>query len=105
MIVAVVFLVYGVLLFIEAGVSYRNSRAKPTFIAGVSTGSIVVVAAVLILMNVPVAASIGFGVLLAMLGVFGSRYLKTRAFFPAGFMMIASLMTLFVLLRILKQSS
>jgi len=41
--------------------------------------------------------------LLAMLAVFGSRYLKTRAFFPSGLMMIASLMTLGVLLRILKQ--
>jgi len=103
MIVAVVFLVYAVLLFVEAGVSYRSSRVKPTFIAGICSGAIVVIAAVLILMDVPIAASIGFGVLLAMLGVFGSRYLKTRAFFPAGLMMIASLMTLGVLLRILKQ--
>jgi uncharacterized membrane protein (UPF0136 family) len=54
-------------------------------------------------MDVPVAASIGFGVLLAMLAVFGSRYMKTRAFLPAGLMMIVSLMTLVVLMRILRQ--
>ena len=103
MIVAVVFLIYSALLFVEAVSSYRSSRAKPTLIAGICSAAILVVAAVLILMDVPIAASIGIGVLLAMLGVFGSRYLKTRAFFPSGLMMIASLMTLGVLLRILKQ--
>ena len=104
MIVAVVFLIYAFLLFAEAGLSYSRSRAKPSLIAGIFSGAILIAAVVLMLNGVTVAASIGFGVLLAMLGVFGSRYLKTRAFFPAGLMMIASLMTLFVLLRILKQS-
>jgi uncharacterized membrane protein (UPF0136 family) len=103
MIVAAVFLVYAALLFIEAGVTYRSSGAKPTLIAGICSGAIVVIAAVLILLKVAIAASVGFGVLLAMMGVFGSRYVKTRAFFPAGFMMIASLMTLGVLMRILRQ--
>jgi uncharacterized membrane protein (UPF0136 family) len=103
MIVAVVFLIYAALLFVEAVSSYRSSRARPTHIAGICSAAILVVAAVLILMDVPIAASIGIGVLLAMLAVFGSRYLKTRAFFPSGLMMIASLMTLGVLLRILKQ--
>jgi len=103
MIVVVVFLVYAALLFVEAGVSYRSSGSRPTLIAGMCSGAIVVVAAILILLNVPIAASIGLGVLLAMLGVFGSRFMKTRAFFPAGLMMIASLMAMGVVLRILKQ--
>src|SRR4030095_14431619 len=58
MIVAVVFLVYAVLLFVEAGVSYRSSRAKPTLLAGICSGGIVVVAATLILIDVPIGASI-----------------------------------------------
>jgi uncharacterized membrane protein (UPF0136 family) len=103
MIVVVVFLVYAALLFVEAGVSYRSSGSRPTLIAGMCSGAIVVVAAILILLNVPIAASKGLGVLLAMLGVFGSRFMKTRAFFPAGLMMIASLMAMGVVLRILKQ--
>jgi uncharacterized membrane protein (UPF0136 family) len=103
MIVAVVFLIYAFLLFAEAGLSYSRSRAKPSLIAGICSGGVLIAAVVLMLNGVAIAASIGFGVLLAMLGVFGSRYLKTRAFFPAGLMMIASLMTLVALLRILKQ--
>jgi uncharacterized membrane protein (UPF0136 family) len=103
MIVAVVFLVYAAFLFAEAGWTYSGSRSKPTLIAGICSGLIIVIAAILILMAVPIAASIGLGVLLAMMGVFGSRYLKTRAFFPAGFMMIVSFATLGVLLRILRQ--
>jgi uncharacterized membrane protein (UPF0136 family) len=103
MIVAVVFLVYAALLFVEVGVSYQRLGSKSSLLAGICSGLILVVAAVLILLEVPIAPSIGFGVLLAMLGVFGSRYMKTRVFFPSGFMMLASLMTLGVLLRILKQ--
>jgi uncharacterized membrane protein (UPF0136 family) len=40
--------------------------------------------------------------MLAMMGVFGSRYMKTRAFFPTGVMMTLSLVALGVLFRLMK---
>jgi uncharacterized membrane protein (UPF0136 family) len=65
----------------------------------------VLAAAGLILMNqVSMGASVGMGVMLAMMGVFGSRYMRTRTFFPPGVMMTLSLLALGVLFRLMKSS-
>ena len=102
MIVAAVFVVYGLLVEIEALITYRQTGSKTTLFAGVASGMVVMVAAALLVLDVPIGASIGLGVILAMMGVFGSRYMKTRQFFPSGIMMTLSLMTLGVLFRLMK---
>jgi len=103
MIVAAVFVVYAVLLFIDAGVSYRRTGAKPSLVSGIVSGTLLVVAAVLIPLGVPIAASMGLGVMLAMMGVFASRYLSTKAFFPTGVMLLASVLALGALLGLLRR--
>jgi uncharacterized membrane protein (UPF0136 family) len=103
MIVVVVFVVYALLLFIEAVMTYGRTGAKPSFIAGLLSGVVALSAAGLVLVNnVSLGVSVGMGVMLAMMGVFGSRYMRTRAFFPAGVMMTLSLVTLGVLFRLMK---
>jgi uncharacterized membrane protein (UPF0136 family) len=103
MIVVVVFVVYALLLFIEAVMTYGRTGGKPSFIAGLLSGVAALSAAGLVLVNnVSLGVSVGMGVMLAMMGVFGSRYMRTRAFFPAGVMMTLSLVTLGVLFRLMK---
>ena len=103
MIVVVVFVVYALLLVIEAVMTYGRTGAKPSFIAGLLSGVVALSAAGLVLVNnVSLGVSVGMGVMLAMMGVFGSRYMRTRAFFPAGVMMTLSLVTLGVLFRLMK---
>ena len=103
MVVVALFVVYALLLFVEAVLSYGRNSAKPSFIAGLLSGVVVLAAAGLVLIEqVSLGVSIGLGVMLAMMGVFGSRYLKTRAFFPTGVMMTLSLVALGVLFRLMK---
>ena len=103
MIVVVVFVVYALLLFIEAVMTYGRTGAKPSFIAGLISGAIALVAAGLMLVNqASLGLSVGMGVMLAMMGVFGSRYMRTRAFFPTGVMMTLSLVALGIMFRLAK---
>lgn len=103
MIVETVFVIYGLLLFIEAVTSYYRGSGKPSFIAGLLSGILMLASAGLMLMNqASLGVSIGVGVMLAMMGVFGSRYMSTRRFFPTGVMMTLSLLALGVLFRLTK---
>ena len=102
MIVPIVFLIYALLLFAEAAVTYRKTQARQTRLAGFLSGALVIVAAVLVMMQVSIGVSIGLGVVLAMMGVFGSRYMKTRAFFPTGAMMTISLLALGLLFGLMR---
>jgi uncharacterized membrane protein (UPF0136 family) len=102
MIVVVVFVVYGLLLYAEAGMGYRQNGARSTLIAGIVTGTVVIAAAAFVVMQVPAGASVGLGVMLAMMAVFGSRYMRTRAFMPSGVMFVASLIALGILLKGLR---
>lgn len=90
MVVVGVFIVYGLLLFVDAGIGYRRTGGMPGLIAGVCSGTIAIAAGVLLLKGFSIGASIGIGVLLAMMAVFASRYLKTKAFMPSGWMLVFS---------------
>jgi len=92
-----VFAVYGVLLLIEAVVTYRRTGGKHSLIAGVLSAALALAAAVLVHFRVPIGASVGLGVILAMVGVFGSRCLKTKTFMPAGIMLGVSAIALGIL--------
>ena len=99
MIVASVFLVYGTILYIEAGVGYRSNGERQTLIAGIVSGTILFVAAALVEfhMKEQIGASMGVGVTLAMLGNFGSRFRKSKTFMPAGLMLAVSVVALGIL--------
>lgn len=101
--VVLVFLVYALLLLAEAAMTYKKTQATPTLIAGLISAGVVITAAILVLMQeVSLGVSIGLGVMLAMMGAFGSRYMKTRDFFPTGVMMTLSLVALGVIFRLMR---
>ena len=103
MIVETVFVIYGLLLFIEAVTSYGRGSGKPSFIAGLLSGVLMLASAGLMMMDQgSLGVSMGVGVMLAMMGVFGSRYMSTRRFFPTGVMMTLSLLALGILFRLTK---
>ena len=92
-----VFGVYGVLLLIEAVITYRRTGGKHSLIAGLLSATLALTAAVLVYLQVPIGASVGLGVMLAMAGVFGSRCMKTKTFMPAGIMLGVSAIALGIL--------
>ena len=99
MVVAVVFLVYGILLYIETGVGYRSSGNRQNLISGIAAGSILMIAAILVgfQLQQQLGASIGVGATLAMVGNFGTRFSKSKKFVPSGLMLAISVVTLGIL--------
>lgn len=97
--VAIVFFIYGFLLCLEAVMAYRQDSGRPSLIAGIVSGTLVIAAAAMVLLGVSIGPSVGLGVILAMMGVFGSRLMRTRAFMPAGLMFVASIVALGILFR------
>jgi uncharacterized membrane protein (UPF0136 family) len=102
MVVVAVFAVYGLLLIIEACIAYRGNEGKLVLIAEICSGVIAIGSAALLFLGVSIGASIGMGLMLAMMAVFASRYMRTRAFFPAGAMLIVSLVAMGALFRSMK---
>jgi uncharacterized membrane protein (UPF0136 family) len=102
MVVVGVFIVYGLLLFVDAAVGYSRTGGKPILIAGICSGIAAIAAGVLMHFAVPIGASIGIGVLLAMLAVFASRYMRVRDFVPSGLMLLASLVALGAIVRSMR---
>jgi uncharacterized membrane protein (UPF0136 family) len=98
-VVVAVFAVYGLLLIIEGVIAYRGTSGKLGLLSGICSGLISIGAAMLLQLRIPIGASIGLGLMLAMMAVFASRYMKTRAFFPAGLMLIVSLVAMGALVR------
>ena len=99
MIVAAVFLIYGIILFVEAGVAYQGSGNRQPLIPRVVSGTILLTAAVLVgfQLHVQLGASIGVGATLAMLGNFASRFLKSKKTMPDGVMLAISIVVLVIL--------
>lgn len=97
--VAGVFLIYGAILFIEAGLGFRSSGNRQALSTGIVAGSILIVAAALVgfQLQVQIGASVGVGATLAMLGNFGSRLSKTKKFVPEGLMLAVSVVVLGIL--------
>jgi hypothetical protein len=62
MLVAIVYGVYGLLLYVEAGTTYRKDRVRQALISGLVTGTVLIAAAVMVLLQVRMGASVGLGV-------------------------------------------
>ena len=99
MVVVAVFVVYGLLVIIESVIAYRGTGGRFELLAGLCSGIISVGAGILLLLQIPIGASIGMGLMLAMMAVFASRYMRTRRFFTAGLMLIVSLVAMGALFR------
>jgi uncharacterized membrane protein (UPF0136 family) len=100
MIVVALFAVYGLLVELEAMMTFRQTGSRPMFLAGMASGGFMMFAVALVIARIPIGVSIGLGVILAMTAIFGGRYLRSRLFFPSGAMLAVSVITLAVLLRL-----
>ena len=82
--------------------NYRRTGGKLVVLAGLASGMIAIGSAVLLAFDISIGASIGMGLILAMMAVFGSRYMRTRTFIPEGAMLILSLVAIGALARAMK---
>jgi uncharacterized membrane protein (UPF0136 family) len=99
MIVAAVFLIYGIILFVDVGLAYQSSGNRQPLIAGIVSGTILLTAAALVgfQLQVQLGASMGVGATLAMVGNFGSRFMKSKRAMPDGVMLAISVVVLGIL--------
>ena len=95
-----VFAVYGLLVELEAILTFRLTGNKPMFVAAMASGALMMTAVALVLAGIPIGASIGLGVILAMTAVFAGRYFRTRMFVTPGAMLAVSVVALAVLLAL-----
>jgi uncharacterized membrane protein (UPF0136 family) len=98
---ALVSFLYGGLVLIGGFIGYRKAGSRPSLIAGAASDTLLVLAAVLILLRRPAGIWLAIGVSGALFIFFAIRWLKGRKFMPAGLMVLASLaaLGLLILLR------
>lgn len=89
--------IYAVLLAAGGMIGYRKAQSKPSLIAGLASGGLGILAAVLVGFS-PVGAYLGLALAIAMAAFFGKRFAKGRKFMPAGLLAILSVVVLVLIL-------
>lgn len=79
---------YGILVFVGGILGYQQAKSKPSLIAGVVSGSLLLAAAFLQIQNIAAGLILAKVVTLLLLVVFTTRLIKTRKFWPAGLMVV-----------------
>ncbi|MEL6381342.1 MAG: TMEM14 family protein [Cyanobacteria bacterium J06626_18] len=89
---------YGVLSFVGGIIGYQQAGSKPSLIAGVVTGILLVAAGIGLVQGQSWALWIAIAVTGLLVVTFIGRLVKTRKFMPAGLMVIVGVATLAALL-------
>ena len=84
-------LIYGVLVLLGGVMGYLKVKIKMSRYSGVGSGVALLVAWFVSLQNPPLGLGIAAAIGVALFGVFVKRFTVTRAFMPAGMMMVFSL--------------
>jgi uncharacterized membrane protein (UPF0136 family) len=84
MAIAILLLVYGVITAVSGVFGYIQRRSKPSLIAGVLCGALLLASGALMITGRSWGFWVGLTVNLLLIVVFGTRYAKTRAVMPAG---------------------
>ena len=90
--------VYGVLAFVGGIIGYQQAGSKPSLIAGVVTGILLLAAGIGLVQNQAWAFWGAIAVTGLLVVTFVARLIKTRKFMPAGLMVIVGIATLTALL-------
>ncbi|MEM9119577.1 MAG: TMEM14 family protein [Cyanobacteria bacterium P01_F01_bin.56] len=91
--------IYAVLSVVGGIIGYQKAGSKPSLIAGIITGILLLVAGVGLLQMAAWASWLAIAVALLLVIVFIGRLLKTRKFMPAGLMVIVGVATLIALFQ------
>ncbi len=89
---------YGALALIGGITGYAKAKSIPSLLAGAVSGILLIVAALLQLQGIAGGLLLARGVTAVLIVVFTLRLLKTRAFMPAGVMLMAGVAALAVML-------
>ncbi|HEY9887750.1 MAG TPA: TMEM14 family protein [Candidatus Obscuribacterales bacterium] len=89
--------VYAVLAIAGGVMGYQKAASKPSLIAGLGTGALLLLGGVGLLQGQPWGQWLAIAVTLLLVVVFIGRLIKTRKFMPAGLMVVVGVVTLIAL--------
>ena len=93
----IVLIVYSFIVLGGGIAGFRMAGSRASLMMGATTGLMLAVSGALVLLGNKSGAYYGLGVDLALILVFGSRYLRTMKMMPAGFMLAASVIVAAIL--------
>jgi len=93
----IVLIVYAFIVLGGGITDFRLAASRASLMMGGTTGLMLAVSGALVLLGNRSGAFYGLGVNLALILVFGSRYLRTMKMMPAGFMLAASVIVAAIL--------
>jgi uncharacterized membrane protein (UPF0136 family) len=93
----IVLIVYAFVILAGGVAGFRMANSRASLMMGAATGLMLAISGALVLFGNKSGAYYGLGVNLALILVFGSRYLRTMKMMPAGFMLAASVIVAAIL--------
>lgn len=84
-------LVYGILVAIGGIMGYVKAKSKPSLVAGVICGDVLIGSGILMMKGFPAAVYVALGMAILLTGLFGKRFAQKGAFMPSGLMLLLSL--------------
>jgi len=96
-VMGIVLIVYALIILIGGVVGFRLAGSRASLMMGFTTGLMLAVSGALVLLGNKSGAYYGLGVNMALVLVFGSRYLRTMKMVPAGLMLGASVIVAAIL--------
>ena len=95
--VGIVLIVYALVILAGGVAGLRMAESRASLMMGATTGMRLAISGALVLLGNKSGAYYGLGVNIALILVFGSRYLRTMKMMPAGFMLAASVIVAAIL--------
>lgn len=87
-IVTYIVLVYGLLVIVGGVIGFLKAKSSASLIAGVVSGLLVLVAGFIMLSGMALGTYLALATTFILMGVFGARLAKTKAFMPSGMLFI-----------------
>lgn len=92
-------IIYGLFAFVGGIIGYTQAKSMPSLISGVASGLLLIAAGILHSISIGWAIPAAAVITAVLVIVFMVRLLKTKKFMPAGFMVIAGVAALVVMLK------
>jgi uncharacterized membrane protein (UPF0136 family) len=89
---------YGILVLVGGIIGYTKAKSKPSLIAGLVSGLLLLGSAFLAMVNTSLGLILAKIITTILIVIFALRLWKTRKFMPAGLMLIAGIIALGMML-------